>query len=809
MKAARASKTKLDRMCGFLTKHRIAALATVLCVTIVFLYGAFHIRSETVLFEQFPYNHPYLKLMGQFQEIFGGGGSGVSIVIQAKHGDIFNRKTLTKIRAMTTEVELWDEVYRLLTVSMASNSTKVVRTKARGEIAVETLLGNHIPETPEEMNLLKRNIFSDPGKRGILVSEDGSAAFLRTVFKEDVSYRECYRLLQGLRKAYTDNDTSVHIVGFPMLMGYIYSLRTQTFAVFAISILAIIVVLFLIFRNFQGMFSPVANAGILTIWGLGFVGLTGINFSPMLYVLAFLVGARMIGNSHQIAYRYFEELDSSGGDREKACFETMRTMWVPNFAAVGADVAGFAVLFLARIVLMQHLAVIMTFWMATILMTGFLVPVLCSVFPFRVKTGEWKKETCQMDWKAALIMKISRFSIAPRTRCITGAIIILVAAGCFYEMTKLKVGDPTPGTNIFYANHPYNKDTALINSRFRNSSDMLSLYWNGGPGSVYNPAVLETFEGFDRHIADQLPDIYKSSASIIDAGKMFNLTYHDGDQVWSMLPRDPAQSTALLGLLRQSIGTANLRLFVDGDVSKAQILVFFADHSSDNLLRIRDAAYGFFKNHAMNIEGQGAFELAGGSIGMELALNEEMRRSHLLIDLAVYAAIFLLCALCYKSIVAGLMLTVPLVFANAMCGAYMALRGIGLSINTLPIAAIGAGLGVDFAIYLYSRAIEEFPLQNGDWTETVMQCVCTCGKAVIYTGITVILPILTWYFFSDMRFQADVGFFLSLVMAVNVILCMTLHPLLLSVIKPKFVSRAKGSFAGEKRPAVVGTLPIG
>jgi predicted RND superfamily exporter protein len=227
---------------------------------------------------------------------------------------------------------------------------------------------------------------------------------------------------------------------------------------------------------------------------------------------------------------------------------------------------------------------------------------------------------------------------------------------------------------------------------------------------------------------------------------------------------------------------------MDSTLERAQITLYFADHTSDNLLRIRNAANDFFRNHSMKI-GNGEFHLAGGRIGMEIAVNEEMKRSHLLIDLAVYLGILVLCSLCYKSIVAGLMLTVPLILANSMAATYMSLRDIGLSINTLPIAAIGAGLGVDFAIYLYSRAMEEYPLQNGDWTATIMQSVCTCGKAVVYTGITVILPILTWYFFSDMKFQAEVGFFLSLIMAANVVLSLTLHPLMIYLIKPKFISR--------------------
>jgi uncharacterized protein len=794
MQKEAGTRTCLDKMCWFLSKHRLNVFVIILMVTAVFLYGAFMVRGEVILAHMFPHDHPYLKLHKKFAQIFGSGGSGVVIALHVKEGDIFNEKTLTKIKKMTEEIELWDEAYRKLTVSMASNSTKVAKTRAKGEIIIEPLMFPDVPRDEQEMELLKENVFSSPAYNGRLVSSDGTAAIVLTEFKENISYARAFEVLSKLVKDYSDEKTSIHIVGYPMLMGWIYSLKPQMYMVFAISVAAIAFVLILIFRNFQGMFSPLVNAGILTIWGLGFIGFTGINFNPLLYVLAFLVGARMIGNSHQIAYRYFEELDASGGDRLIACYETTRTMWIPNFAAVAADVAGFAVLFIAKIVLMQHLAIIMSFWMATILMTGFLVPAVCSIFPFKVDTSEWKKETCQLDWKAQFMMKMTQFSIAPKTRYVTGGLVILLTIFCVWEMSKLKIGDPTAGSPVFYENHPYNKDQALINRLFKASSENFVLFYDGQPDSVYQPAVLKTFEAFDRHMQQRLPDIYKCSDSIIDMGKMVNVTLREGDELYYQLPVEEEQLTGLIGYLRNTLGASTMSRYIDSTLRRAQINIFFADHTSDNLLRIRDAAYGFFKSHPMKINA-GQFELAGGRIGMEIGVNEEMKRSHLLIDFAVYCGIFLLCAVCYRSIVAGLMLTIPLILANAMSFTYMSIRNIGLSINTLPIAAIGAGLGVDFAIYLYSRCMEEFPIKNGDWSETIIQSICTCGKAVVYTGITVILPILTWYFFSDMKFQAEVGFFLSLIMGVNVVLVLTLHPLMIWIIKPKFISRQfKGSY---------------
>lgn len=786
----------LDKISWFLSSHRLAVFLVILAITGVFLYGAFKVKGEVVLQDMLPYDHPYLKLHASFARVFGSGGSGVVVAIKTNSGDIFNETNLGKIKKMTEEVAMWDEVYRVLTVSIASPSTKVVTAKGRGEIVIAPLMWPDIPKTPSERELLKTNIFSNPAYNGSLVSKDGTGAIILTEFKENISYERAFQLMQKLRKDYSDENISIHITGYPMLMGWIYEARSQMYQVFAISIIGIAFVLWLVFRNIPGMISPLVNAAVLTIWGLGFIGYTGINFNPMLYVLAFLVGSRMIGNSHQIAYRYFEELNASGGDRFRACYETMRTMLEPNFAAVTTDAAGFAILILAKIVLMQHLAIIMTFWMMSIILTGFMVPVVCSLIPIKVTSEEWDKGKSRVDWKAKIMMRITGFSISHRGRYVVGFLIIALTILCMWQMDRLKIGDPTPGSPIFYDTHTYNKDQTVINKTFDASSENLMLFYEGEKGSVYDPTVLTTFEAFARHMKNRLPDIYRSSTSIIDTVKMVNVIFHDGDEVWYQLPRNETMLTGLMGYVRQNTNRSTLGRFVDDQLERTQITLFFSDHTSDNLLRIRDAAIDFFKTKSMKMP-NGEFKLAGGRIGMEIALNEEMKRAHVLIDLTVLGAIFILCALSYRSITAGLMLTLPLVLANSVAAAYMAWKGIGLSINTLPVAAIGVGVGVDFAIYLYSRCREEFLVQGGNWTETIMQSICTCGKAVVYTGVTIILPILTWYFFSEMKFQAEVGFFLSMIMGTNIVLTMTLHPLLIYLIKPKFIAKGQIRSNGE------------
>ena len=266
--------------------------------------------------------------------MFGSGGSGVVIALKARDGDIFKESILKKLQKATNEIVLWDEVYRVLTVSIASRAVKVVKTLSKGEISIVPLMWPEVPKDSQEMALLKQYIFSDPARNGTLVSRDGTAALILAEFKENISYERAFNLLRQVTRDYSDDKTSVHVVGFPQLMGWIYSFKPQMRIVFGISIGLILLILYLIFRNFTGMLAPLVVGLISTGMGLGFIGWTGINFSPLLYVLAFLVSARKISHAVQITHRYLEELDESGNNKVKACYETMRAMIMPNVAAV-------------------------------------------------------------------------------------------------------------------------------------------------------------------------------------------------------------------------------------------------------------------------------------------------------------------------------------------------------------------------------------------------------------------------------------------------------------------------------------------
>jgi len=792
---ANSNNATIDRVSRFATRHKFVMLALTLIVTGMFAVGMFRVKGEVLMEELLPYEHPFLQIIFDFSENFGSGGSWVGILIEAKDGDIFKPHILQKIIDIDEEVASWEETFRVLTFSIGSRSAQASQVTGTGEIGFESVMFPNSPQDQEGLKRLKKLVFSDSTLRELVASE-GNAVLVQTEFKPRVSYTRSFELLNNLSQKYSDKEISVEAAGFPVLMAWIFNLSPQTWLVFAVSVGLMIIILFFIFRNLVGMLVPIIIGLISTIIGLGFIGWTGINFSPLLYVLAFLVGARNISHSVQVAHRYMEELAASNNNKDHACFATVRAMIMPNVVGVLTDAAGFLVLIFAKIILMQHVAYIMSFWMLSIAFSAVLTPIFCTFIPMKNISEEYSKKRTRMDWWDRANMASTRFSIGSgRYVIVLGVIGLLVFSG--WQASRLKIGDPTPGSPLLWPDHSFNRTVERMNNYFGASSDDLVLYFKGDKKeAVYDPAVFRTFEAFDRHMFTALPDIYKSSDSFINIMKTINIMFRDADVIHSRLPSTAEQMNVLIGFSRENVQLATKSLYFDREMKMTRLSVFFTDHTSDNLLRIRDAAYDFFEKYPMKIDA-GTFQLAGGRVGMEIAVNEEMKRSHLLIDCMVLATILIMCSIFFRSTVAGLMLTIPLILPNMMAFAYMSVMDIGLSINTLPVAAVGVGVGVDFAIYLYSRVIEEFPHQEG-WMDTILVAVRTSGKAVVYTGLTLILAIIPWYFISALKFQAQIGFFLSMLLLMNVVLALTLHPLLIYLIKPRFVSRGLDDSSGEK-----------
>ena len=227
--------------------------------------------------------------------------------------------------------------------------------------------------------------------------------------------------------------------------------------------------------------------------------------------------------------------------------------------------------------------------------------------------------------------------------------------------------------------------------------------------------------------------------------------------------------------------------YYDEMYTSANVVAYLSDHTGPTVGKVLDDCKRIIAK--MKRKGQEfEFKLAMGRVGAVAAVNESVAQNEQMITLLVFASTFLFCALFFHSWVAGLILILPLGLANLLCFTYMALASIGLNLQTLPVSSIAVGVGVDYGVYVLSRIWDEFK-EVGDLEEAIRNCIATTGTAVSVTGLIMVVGVIFWNF-STIKFQADMGLFLSIVTFFHIIGTLLLIPALVRVIKPRFIMKS-------------------
>jgi len=300
--------------------------------------------------------------------------------------------------------------------------------------------------------------------------------------------------------------------------------------------------------------------------------------------------------------------------------------------------------------------------------------------------------------------------------------------------------------------------------------------------AMKDPQVLRTMEKFQRHL-ERDPDV-GYSFSLADILRAVNMVFHELEPKWGVIPNDWIDVGGLFFVFFSGSPPSETAKYVTPDYSTAHVTFYARNHQGDNIRRIIERARQFIKDNPMN---KAEFKLAGGLIGVLAAGNEEILKNDLLMNFLGFFTMYVIILFTYRSWMAGIYMLLPLFLSNIAINAYMAIQGIGINISTLPVVTVGVGFGIDYGLYIVSRIIEEFQ-KSGDMDFSVREAVSTSGKAVTFTAVTMVLGTLVWWF-SSIRFDAEMGLLLALWMLVSFIASMTLMPVLFAVFKPGFILR--------------------
>ena len=772
--------------------YRLAASIVVILLTIFFAWEVKHLDISTRFSDLYPRNHPYIKTFEKYPAF--GSPFTVSLVVEVKKGTIYNSKTLQKIQEATRLVDLIPGVDHDQILSIASRKVKHVEATIGGIQATNLLVGP-VPSRPEEIAKLREKARFTGGVMGTLVSFREDAALIQATFIERLTdYDVIFNAVNDIVKKLQDTDHEVHAAGQPMLTGWVYYYQKEMYVIFGLGLLAMGLFLVLHFRNVAGVITPLVVATVSSVWGFGFAGLLGYNLDPLIIVVPVLLVARALSHSVQMCERYFE-IYNDVGDIRKACVESFVSLFPPGVVGIICDAAGLFIIAIAPIRLIEKLAYVCGLWSLSLVITAVVTTFLLLSYLPPPKNVE--KIVLSAGRKEGPLYRvfnfIALFSSTPRWSISTCVFFLVVTMASGWWAFHRSIGDVNPGTPILWPDSPYNTAIRKINERFA-GFDVLQVVVEGKPESIKTSDGLNLMQSFQRHM--ELDPEVGATFSYSDQVSQVNRLFHGGFPKWGVVPENDADSAMLFQLSMTGGSPGDYDRLFNRDFSAGNVTVWYKDHRGETVERALRRATSFTNGNQSDRGGDLKVRLASGTIGLLGALNETIGNLEILTVLLISLVIFSVTSFIYRSLTAGLLLTVISNTAYLITSAIMYYLEIGLDVNTLPIGAVGMGIGIDYNIYLMSRMCEEHR-KNPDYSKLIPASIFTTGKAIFFTATTMVVGIILWYFMSSLRFQAEMGLLLSAVMLAHVILALFFQAAFMLILQPKFIQ--KGLFFERRR----------
>jgi len=791
----------MKKVADFIIEKRTIILIILSLVSLYFAYILKDLEVNTKYSDLLPQKHEYIKVHNRIRSQFGGANS-VVMVLQVREGDLFNPTTLKKIKDITEELFLIPGVDRFKIMSLAVDKMVDMVTTSGG-YEFHPMMWPDVPQKPEEIESLKERLFASVFYGSFVWFDNKKTLITADFFEDEIDYTVVFKELLRIQEKYEDANHVLSVNGEPMHLGYIDSYVWPIFKLMGLTFAVMFILFYLWYRSLRATVIPFLAAGLSGLWGLGFMVMMGYNLDPLILVFPFLIASRAACHTVQVIKRYTEEcLIVKEG--KGACKRVIEGMFVPGFTAITTDAMGIILIALTPIQILQKISISCTFWcIAQIIIAVILVPIILSFLPISPDLLEKFARKGILD---RILGKIGGL-IGEKGSMVVFVIVPLLIVLGYVGARNVQVGDAVPGSSLFWPWHRYNQDgfriafsmpilsPLYIIMEGDESSDLLRCVGDGTQKIRCGESFKEIHR-FERFMRDTPGNLVMFVDSIITTFPGSSWLVHEGDPNWYFFPPDVDGITWMYYQTFNTGVPGSADRYCDGiDAKAANIIVYCRDKMTFTIKTVMARVDEYMKNHA-NLQPHMKYQLAGGAFGVQAAVNEVIEIYHFRTLGWALLAIVIICWIMFRSLTAAVMLTVPLIVSNLIAFSMMATgmfyllpTPITITTSTLPVSAVGIGLGVDYGIYMLGRILEEYK-KSQDLSSAVSTTMTSVGEPIVFTALAMTGGLIVWVF-SPLMFQATMGFFLATILLLNMLGGLLLVPSFVAVVKPRFIVRKK------------------
>ncbi len=751
-------------------EHRRTVIAVFLITTVVMAWFATQLRIDAGFTKQLPKDHPYMETFLEYRDEFGGANR-ILIAIMTRQGDIFTPEFFDTLKQATDEVFFLPGVNRSSVTSLFTPNVRFTEVVVGG-IAGGNVVPADFEPTEEGLREVRRNILK-AGIVGRLVASDFSGALISAELLEldpdtgePLDYtavaRQLEEKIRGPFSSHQGEQYDIHIIGFAKMVGDITegAGRVVMFFFIAFVVTALLIVVYASSWRITGLI--LACSLLAVVWQLGLLPLLGFGLDPMSILVPFLVFAIAVSHAMQMVSAARAEI-YLGSDFEGAARKAFRRLLLPGSVALASDTIGFIAILLIDIGIIREMAITASLGVAMIILTNLvLLPVLLTKLKFH---DEYR---ARLEKRARAFGRVWRF--LARTTTKRGSVLVLLLASGLLALglwrgTDVAIGDLHAGVPELRPDSRYNQDTIAITGHFEIGVDVMSVFAETEPQGCIDYEIMRAIDDFSWWMENV--DGVHATMALPKVAKGINAGWNEGSLKWYVLPRNQAAMVQATSPVDTSTGLLN------GDCSVMPVLLYTTDHKATTIDRIVEEVKRY---EAGNGEDSPRFRLAGSIVGVWAATNEAVEAAQFPILFYVFAAIIILCLVSFRSVAGTLCIVLPLGLVSLLAYALMSTLEIGLKVNTLPVVALGVGIGVDYGIYIFSR-FQSLLKEGASLTEGFFTTLAISGFGVIFTGFALAIGVATWIF-SPLQFQADMGVLLTFMFIMNMLGAILLLPAL-------------------------------
>jgi len=752
--------------------NRGVILVAFLLITAVLAWTAATRLQMLGSFEKMlPKDHPYVQNYKANADSLRALGNVLRLAVETDGDTIYTPEFLKTLQEVSNEVFYIPGVAR---ESMKSLWTPNTRYRVVTEEGFEG--GPVVPPdydgSPASVATVKLNV-ERAGLIGNLVANDErSSAILIPIAEIDpdtgerISLYEFSKRLEEVRAKFQKDGIEIHIIGFAKIVGDLIDGLIAVMMFFAVAVVISVALLFWYTRCWRST---------LIVLGVTIAAVTsalGFELDPYSILVPFLVFAIGISHGAQKLNGVLQDI-GRGCHRYVAARYTFRRLFLAGFTALAADGVGFAVLMIITIPVIQDLAITASIGVLVLIFTNLImIPVALSYLGVTKSAADRavRHEQEAHGELRGLFGFLLRFTRRPwAIGAIASAVVLSV--GALHIAEGLQIGDLDPGAPELRPDSRYNRDVKFMIEHYSVSSDIFAVIVKTPKDGCTNYEALSLAEELEWRLR-QLPEVEDVIGMQTGTRRLLS-GLNEGYIKWLSLNRNQSSiNYAAVELVDQRL--------VNPECSVSPMLVYLTDHKAKTLQSVVDTLEQFNAEWPSdNVQFLGA----AGNAGFEAATNIVVKKANREMMFYVYAAVILLSFITFRSLAGVLCAVIPLMVTSILCEALMVLLGIGVKVATLPVIALGVGIGIDYALYVLTVTLAKtrqgLPLERA-----YAAALGFTGRVVALVGVTLAAGVVAWAF-SPIKFQADMGILLTFMFLWNMVGALVLMPALAHFLLPK------------------------